>query len=378
MRLIYLTVLILLIYPAAASAATQTFNFTIQNNSAFNFESGYYIIEVIEINHYSPKYVRVNLTTSGSSRIYKVYEDENPFLSSPWDRIDLRASSISENFAYLSVILPSEWGYPERYTVERPAEHKKIPNIVVTKSADKTNLNVGDIVEFRIKVENTGNGTAYNLTLAESLPTGFSRAPGSRFPPVISSELGAGKWQDLYYALKAVESGTFNIEPAVVSYASGSNRSNSLTIIVSEPLQEKSNLTTEIRLDRSTAYTGEEINAVIRITNIGKAQAKSVLIDGQPPEGMKVVEGDLRQVYESINPGEQKEYKVVLKAEDPGNYSINLRTVYNDRPAGTISRSESININKKEQNYIYIIVPIALVIIVIAVFTIKKHKEYAY
>ncbi len=51
--------LVLLIFSTVVDAETQTFNFTMQNNTALNFENGDYIIEVIEINAYAPKFVKV-------------------------------------------------------------------------------------------------------------------------------------------------------------------------------------------------------------------------------------------------------------------------------------------------------------------------------
>lgn len=380
MRQLCFLLLMLLMYPVIVNAQTQTFNFTMQNNTALNFEGGYYIIEVTEINAHFPKFVKVNLTTSGTSKTYNIYDGENPYLSSPYDRIDIRASSLTETSVYLTVQLPVEWSYPERYTIERSAQVPsiKVPNIVLTKSVDKTDLNIDDIAEFKIKVENTGNATAYNITLIEQLPNGFSKAQGSRFPPVINAELAAGATQELYYALKAVDSGTFNIEPAVVNYGSRTNRSNSLTITVAKVDQLKSNLTIIITLDKKDVNTGDIIKGVIKITNTGEAAAKSILVDGTPPLGVEVIEGDLRQVYDSINPDETKEYRVTLRATEAGNYSMLLRTIYNDNQAGVSSYSEPITVIKKERNYLYIVIPIIGIIAGLVSFAIKRHKEYSY
>ncbi|MCZ7397442.1 MAG: hypothetical protein O8C59_02900, partial [Candidatus Methanoperedens sp.] len=86
----------------------------------------------------------------------------------------------------------------------------------------------------------------------------------------------------------------------------------------------------------------------------------------------------LRQVYESIAPGEQKEYRVILKADEAGNYSINLRTIYNDYSIGVSSSSGTITVTGKEKNYLYIIIPVTAMVLGFVMFTIKKHKEYKY
>lgn len=350
-------------------ASTQKFNFTMQNNTALNFENGSYIIEVVEISR--PMYVKVNLTSDGLSRINNLYDNEAPIT---FNEIKLSASSITNTESVIAIEFPSGWSAPKKYQIVRPVA---IPNIVLTKSVDKTNINQGDVVSFTIKVENTGNATAYNLTLIESFPRGFSTALG-KFPPVIADKLDAGESQELYYALKAVDSGTFGIEPALVKYGSKTSKSNSLTITVAATALEKSNLSTVIRLDKDNVYTDDTIKVTVKITNNGRAAAKSVLICGTPPLGMEVIEGDLRQVYDSISPMESKEYRVGLKATETGNYSIRLRTTYNDDAIGVSSTSEPIVVTQKEQNYLYILIPIIIIIVGIVLFTIRRHREYSY
>lgn len=123
---------------------------------------------------------------------------------------------------------------------------------------------------------------------------------------------------ELYYALKAVDPGSYAIEPAVINYGTKTNKSGQITITVADVTQEKSNLSTVISIDRTNVYTDDLIKADIRITNTGKAHAKSVLIDGTPPLGTTSVEGDFRQVYDAIAPGEVKENRVILKAQERG------------------------------------------------------------
>lgn len=377
-RILTFLILILLMFSTVADAAPQKFNFTMQNNTALSFENGSYIIEVIEIDSHAPKFVKVNLSTSGSSKSYKIYESENPFLAPPFNKIDLRSSSIVEASALIMIEFPVEWRLPNQYQIVRPVAPVGVPNIVLTKSVDKTNMNIGDVAEFKIKIENTGNATAYNVTLSELLPNGFSKAPGSIFPPEIPAELAAGASKEVVYALKAVESGTFKIEPSTVNYGSKTGKSNSLTIAVAGVTPEKSNLNTVITVDKNNVYIDDSIKASVKITNTGKAPAKSVLIDGTPPLGMEIAQGDLRQVYDSIAPAEAKEYRVTLKSKEAGNFSINLRTLYNDDTIGFSSASEQITVTQKERNYLYILVPIIIIIAGIVLFTIKRHKEYSY
>ncbi len=372
MRKLIFLLLILLPFLTVADAAPIKYNFSMKNNTGLNFENGSYIIEVIEI--FKPMYVRVNITSASKSQERTLYDNE-PIT---FDEIKLSSSFITSTDAVINIEFPSGWSPPKQYQIVRPVAPVGIPNIVLTKTADKTNINNGDVVKFKIKVENNGNATAYSVTLIEQLPSGFSNAPYSTFPPVVKSEIAAGESQELNYGLKAVDSGTFSSEPTIVKYGSKTSKSNSITIIVNEISQEKSNLSTVISIDKKNVYTDDLIKATVKITNTGKAPAKSVLAEGTPQLGMEVIEGDLRQVYDIIPPMESKEYRVGLKATEAGNYSIHLRTTYNDDVIGTPSDSETITVTEKERNYLYILGPIVIILIGIVLFTIKRHKEYSY
>ncbi len=380
LRKLAFLILLLLVFPTAAEASTKTYNFTMENNTALNFENNYYIIEVLELNSHATKFVKVNLTSSGSSKIFNLYEGEDPYLISPFNIISLRSSFITDTSAIIKIEFPDNWSSPKPYPIVRPVTPVGIPNIILTKSVDKTNVNIGDVLQIKIIAENNGNGTAYNLTLIEPLlPNGLTIAPTSR-TPVIKEKLDPGEIYDqTYYGVKAVESGTFNIEPTIVKYSSRPpSKSNSITISVSEPAQKKANLSTVIRLDKNNVTVSDLIKAAITITNNGTASSKSVLIEFIPQPGIEVVDGDLIKRYDNIAPTEIQQYRITLKAIESGNYSVRLRTDYNDAPSGVYSESEPITVTQKERNYLYILVPIIIIIVGIVLFTIRRHREYSY
>ncbi len=371
-------ILFLLIFSMPVNAV-QTKSFYLDNNTGLNFENGYYKVELTEISLSSlssESYVKVNLIFEERIKSIKLREPDS-LESDPFNKIRLNLSSVSQKSARITIEYPDNWERVEEYNVEIPVD-EKVPNIVLTKSADKTTLNKGEIVEFKINLENTGNGTAYNLSLDEKLPQGFARAPGSSFPPVLQDELKAGERLELLFALKAVESGTYNIEPTTIKYGSNSSRSNSLSITVLDEKKEKSNLSTVITLDKNNIFSGELVKVTVKITNNGNVSAESILIEGALPKGMEVTEGDLRQVYKKIDPAESEEYSATLKAVEPGNYSIILKTSYSDDSTGFSSNSDSIIVKKNENDYLYILVPAIIIIAGIALFIIRRHREYSF
>ncbi|HEX7576245.1 MAG TPA: CARDB domain-containing protein, partial [Candidatus Methanoperedens sp.] len=345
-----------------------------------NFMTGFYKIEVIEMSKPGDMpFVKVNLITGGLTKQYYLRVNEDPSIKDePFNQINLNSSFISETVAMITVQYPDAWSSPEKYTIEKPVISDEIPNIVITKSVDKISLNKGDVVEFTMIVENTGNGTAYNLSLEDRFPPGFTSAPGSRFPPVIQDELKAGERIELLFALKAVEPGLYNIEPTTIKYGSKSNMSNSISISVLNEKIQRSHLVTVITLDKTSLFTGESAEVTVKITNDGNSSAESILIDGSPPKGMEVTKGDLRQVYKKIEPGDSEEYSTTLKAVESGNYSIQLKTSYSDDSTGFSSNSDLINVKEKEQNYLYILIPAIIIIAGIALFVIRRHREYSY
>ena len=326
-------------------------SFFLENNTGLDFMTGYYKIEVIEISKPGDMpFVKVNLITGGLTKQYYLRENEDPSINiEPFNKINLNSSFITTTVAKISVEYPDNWGSPIKYNIEIPVVAEKIPEIVLTKSVDKTTLNKGDVVEFKLILENTGNGTAYNLTLEDRFPPGFTSAPGSRFPPVIQDELKAGERLELLFALKAVEPGSYNIEPTIVKYSSKSARSNPVSLTVLEDKKEKSNLVTVITLDKFNIFTGEPVKAIVKITNKGNVSAESILIKGTVPKGMEVIEGDLRQAYTKIEPDESEEYSATLKAVESGNYSIQLKTSYSDDLTGSSANSDHYYCDRKRK-----------------------------
>lgn len=355
-------------------------SFFLENNTGLDFMTGYYKIEVIEISKPGDMpFVKINLITGGSTKLYYLRENEDPSINTePFNKINLNSSFITTTVAKVSVEYPDNWGSPIKYNIEIPVVAEKIPEIVLTKSVDKTTLNKGDVVEFKLILENTGNGTAYNLTLEDRFPPGFTSAPGSRFPPAIQDELKAGERLELLFALKAVEPGSYNIEPTIVKYSSKSAQSNPVSLTVLEDKKEKSNLVTVITLDKFNIFTGEAVKAIVKITNKGNVSAESILIKGTVPKGMEVIEGDLRQAYTKIEPDESEEYSATLKAVESGNYSIQLKTSYSDDMTGSSANSDTIIVTEEEKNYLYILIPVIIIIVGIVLFIMKRHREYRF
>lgn len=374
-------------FSSVAGATTEYYS--VGNNTGLNFMNGYYLIEVVEVNK-ADAFVIVNLTSDGQSSNYYLYDTIDAEINTaPWNRLtNLNASFITANSFRMGIEYSGNWTTIPiiRYTINTPAtlaeeEASKVPNIVVTKSVDKTNVNLGDVVEFKLTVENTGNGTASDITLNEFLPSSFTRAAGTTFPPKIKENLDAGEIDTIVYGLKAVESGTFNIEPATVSYNSKTSKSNSITIIVAKEIKEKSKLTTAITIDETNVFNEDLINLKVKITNNGNVSAESILIEGSVPDGLELEEGDLRQIFKEIEPDESKSFSAILKAVDGGNYTITIKTSYNDDMTGFATKSEPISVTEKEKNpidYWYIILPIISIIIGVVLFTMRKHKEYRY
>ncbi|MFH1323323.1 MAG: hypothetical protein ABIH80_05795, partial [Methanobacteriota archaeon] len=141
------------------NASSQMYSFTLENNTGLDFENGAFRIEVIEL-AYRDYYVKVNTTSGSISKTYFLFDGEvNTF-----NQVKMNSSFINSRNARITLEFPDSWGSPKPYKIEPPVIPVGIPNLVLTKTADKTSIDPGDVVSFTIKVENTGNATAFNLS----------------------------------------------------------------------------------------------------------------------------------------------------------------------------------------------------------------------
>ncbi|MCX8176569.1 MAG: BatD family protein, partial [Candidatus Bathyarchaeota archaeon] len=94
-----------------------------------------------------------------------------------------------------------------------------IPKLVITKSVDKTELNIGDTLNIQITVQNPTNLTFYGVSIFDPTIAGFTIKSGSNMLKGLTIHPGESKV--LVYQVEAKMEGDFALLPAYVIYNYG-------------------------------------------------------------------------------------------------------------------------------------------------------------
>jgi uncharacterized repeat protein (TIGR01451 family) len=193
--------------------------------------------------------------------------------------------------------------FPVDVTVVKTASTPPLaPNLSVTKTADVTTVTAGDPAThtYTITVTNTG-GSAQNVTLTDTWPTGFNRASVNGCTLTSGTATGTGSFTcslgNLMMNQSATVTATFTVPsstPAgpqtnnvsVTSSSPGSNTataSNTITVVTSAPLT----VTKDDHVATVTAGDGVTYTYLIVISNSGPSDAQNVTLNDTWPSGFQ-------------------------------------------------------------------------------------------
>lgn len=282
------------------------------------------------------------------------------------------------------------------------------PEVVITKSIDKSEIKLGETVTVTVKAKNIGNDTANSVLFMDPKQEHFILKEiiyeiSSEIPKI---EYGESVPETLVYIykLKATDAGTFNLKAvnAIYTNSAGQNyqaSSNTPSIIISEGNKLRANVETRMNVDRSFIERNGKIISTIVLRNTGNVPAQAVRLDILVPEGLEYVGGEegietvggIPRIYiEALEPNNDKEFTYTLKAKEMGTYNISSELSYeynNGIDAENLkesNKSTTPRINVKEgkfdfliKNPLYIIIS-TIVLAAIGVHIYKRQKEYRY
>jgi uncharacterized repeat protein (TIGR01451 family) len=374
--------------PHALAVDKTTVEFPLEVGGAVYFEDGHYKVKLVSTK-WDMGWAVLNITCEGC--LYeprKLYGRQNETVHYPGTDNAIisitNTRSVTKDTALVTISFPKDWSFVilTAKEVEEKEKPVTVPKLEVTKTVDKTTVKLNDIIQVKITVKNTGNGSAQDIDIKE-MPSTALIPLGEELKPKIKDPLPPGESDFDTYLVQAVKNGSFTLPKTIVTYYSESGKkytgeSNILTVKVLAPEVKHANLTTSVQFDKPHLLKGEETTVTITIKNEGDAPARNINIINKLPIGLELINGDLEDTYFEIKPGETRELRAVIKAKEVGNYTLEPRVVYSD--GETITTSPTIIVTKKVvdyKKYAYLI-PIALIIILIIGFIIKRHREYSF
>ena len=219
----------------------------------------------------------------------------------------------------------------------------RLDTISLIKSVYPQSIEQRQTATVTITFTNTGTSELTNITVLDSLQPGFTLASGSQDKNY--DLLKPGDSRSYQYALMPSETGTFNLEPATVSYydkdgSSYSGKSNIAAILVipsnATPTPSQiSNASVQLYGEKTDVVLGEDVYLKLSAVNLINKPVMHVQVIILPPSGMSVTSsefvesgvGQFTTTYE-IQPGKGRDIEVRIKSNQIGEFEVQGRIVY--------------------------------------------------
>ncbi|WP_167848794.1 DUF11 domain-containing protein [Methanolobus halotolerans] len=288
------------------------------------------------------------------------------------------------------------------------AELSSTPVLAISKSVDKSNINVGDIIRVTVTVENTGDGDAHDVIFSDPNQERFILIDDILGSPGRIDVSTSDAVKKIYvYDLKATEAGTFSLNPTTAiftnsvgdSFPQASSNRPAVTVSGSS-LMKNATLDVTMEVDRYTIDRNKDLQGTVRIKNTGNAPASAVTVGIIVPEGLEYVSGDsgieeisgVPTIYmESFGVQQEKEIIFKLKAAEEGTYTLSADSSYlfsngvdsemQEVSSSTVTKSVYVTKGKYDHLFeqpIYVYLIPLLLIGVIASWVYHRHKQYKF
>ncbi|MDG6243324.1 MAG: BatD family protein [Methanolobus sp.] len=397
----------------SASAAVEVYNSSIEMGNGYQINN--YVIDVTDV------FVSAN---SASFYVYEQNKEVKNILLNTGDffefdfegrgKVKVTLRTVSSGIiprAGVSIVL-SNYNYQSLYKNDivngghEFATYSGTPELRMSKTIDKSEIGVGDIVRVTVTVENVGDDKAVDVIFQDPQQARFLL-----YETFVThsgqTTVDVGESKTLYvYQLKATEAGTYTLSPTTASFSNtagqkfplASSNSPVVTVGASEDLVNAELEVTTI-LDRYAVSRNEDIQGTIRIKNTGDAPATGVTVSVQVPDGMELIgSSDIETIsgvptiyLESFGVQQEREFSFTLKPQEVGTYTLSVQNSYRfnngvDAQLQQVSSSsvtENIYVSKGKYDYlfeqpIYVYLVPLLIIGLIAGWIYYRHKQYKF
>ena len=170
-----------------------------------------------------------------------------------------------------------------------------VPEIIPNKTADIENPNFGDEVTYTVNITNVGKSDAVNVAVRDVLGEGLEliSADGGVYDPITRTII----WT---VNLNSGETKSFKVVAKVIGYGNVTNslvvgnKTSAVDVDVPEIIPSKD-------ADNKYPNFGDSIDYTITVNNIGKADAKHVVVVDRLDKGLKYVSSSHNGVYDEAS-----------------------------------------------------------------------------
>ena len=170
-----------------------------------------------------------------------------------------------------------------------------VPEIIPNKTADIENPNFGDEVTYTVNITNVGKSDAVNVAVRDVLGEGLEliSADGGVYDPITRTitwtvNLNSGETKSFKVVAKVIGYG--NVTNSLVV----GNKTSAVDVDVPEIIPSKDS-------DNKYPNFGDSIDYTITVNNIGKADAKHVVVVDRLDKGLKYVSSSHNGVYDEAS-----------------------------------------------------------------------------
>ena len=203
-----------------------------------------------------------------------------------------------------------------------------VPEIIPNKTADIENPNFGDEVTYTVNITNVGKSNAVNVAVRDVLGEGLEliSADGGVYNPITRTitwtvNLNSGETKSFKVVAKVIGYG--NVTNSLVV----GNKTSAVDVDVPEIIPSKD-------ADNMYPNFGDSIDYTITVNNIGKADAKHVVVVDRLDKGLKYVSSSHNGVYDEatntitwavdVDAGKTETFTVVATVINYGNVTNSL------------------------------------------------------
>ena len=230
-----------------------------------------------------------------------------------------------------------------------------VPEIIPDKTANITNPNFGDKVDYTVTVTNDGIGDANNVVIVDKLGEGLifvSASDNGVWDPVkrtVTWIVDLAKGESKVFSVIAIVSGYGNVTNSLVV----GNKTAGVNVTVPEIIPDKT-------VNISNPNFGDNVNYTVTVTNDGIGDAKDVVVRDVLGEGLTFVDATGNYTFDEVTrtvtwivdlaKGESKVFSVIATVVGYGNVTNSL--VVGNKTAGVNVTVPEINPDKTVDNEI--------------------------